>query len=134
MSNKHAEEPEKEVRMEEKEVTSVEDVETVVREEARGDPNLMKFIEQMNENLMKQINEKFDGIKEDSKRMEEKLVRNKEETNDNFKKQKEDNERFLKQNSKELKTQIKDDTETLNNNIESNHATLKRNQDILEGK
>ena len=48
-------------RGEEKEVTSVEDVETAMdREETRGDPNLMNFIEQMNERLLKQINEKFD--------------------------------------------------------------------------
>ena len=55
-----------------KEVTSVEDVETVARKEDRGDPNLIKLMELMNS-------------------MSEKMDRNKEETNDNFKKQKEGN-------------------------------------------
>ena len=47
-SKKRTKEAVKEVRMEEKEVTSVEDVETVVREEARGDPNLLKLMEILN--------------------------------------------------------------------------------------
>ena len=48
--------------MEEKEPTSVEEVETDDKEEARGDPNLLKFMEQMSVNL-KQMNEKFTGVR-----------------------------------------------------------------------
>ena len=43
-------------------------METVVREEARGDPNLLKFMEQVNESL-KQISEKFDRNDESLKQI-----------------------------------------------------------------
>ena len=63
-SLKRTKEAEKEVRMEEKEVMSVEDVEMVVREEARGDPNLIKFMD-----LMNSMNEKMDRNKEETKKI-----------------------------------------------------------------
>ena len=80
-------------------VTSVEDVETVVREETRGEPNLMKFIEQMNERLMKQMNEKFDRSEESFKQMKEVT--------------KEQNEVFREN----LRKQISEDIDTLNARI-----------------
>ena len=66
--------------MEEKESTSVEEVETGDKAENRGEPNVQKMLERMlekmdrNEENFKQMNEKFDSIKEDSKL-----------TNENFK-------------------------------------------------
>ena len=90
-SLRQTKEAEKEVRVAEKEVTSVEDVETVAREEVRGDPNLLKIME-----LMNSMNEKFDKNEESLKQM-------KEETNDNFKKQEEKINKKLYRNSVELK-------------------------------
>ena len=120
-------EPEKEGRVEEKEVTSVEDVEMVAREEVRGDPNLLKIMELMkqmkeetNDNL-KQINEKFDRNDESLKEINEKIVSTNEST-------KEDLRQELKQNNEKIKQQMKESfrklSETLDSGFKKLHETL----------
>ena len=67
-SKKRTAEAGEEISMEEKESTSVEDVETGDKEEARGGPDWNKFME-----LMNNMNEKIDCIKEDNKQTNEKI-------------------------------------------------------------
>ena len=115
-SLRRTKEAEKEVRMDEKEVTSVEDVEMVARKEDRGDPNLIKLMELLNS-------------------MNEKLDKNKEETNDNFKKQKEEitenskkQHEILSQNLlKQIKEQNKQTKEDLKSIKKDNRHTNERN-------
>ena len=99
-------EAEKEVRVEEKEVTSVEDVEPVVREETRGDPNFLKFMEQMNENF-KQMNKKFD--------------KNREETNQNI--------TSFKGDFEKMEEKIDNNNKTMEEKVDSNNKKMEKNME-----
>ena len=79
-SKKRAAETEEEINVEEKEVSSVEEIEMTGKEEASGGPDWNKFMEQM----MNSMAEKFD-------KMDEKLDKNKEETRKDFKRLEENN-------------------------------------------
>ena len=74
-------EAQKEVRMEEKEVTSVEDVETVVREEARGGLDLQQLWELITEDSKKQKEEFTENSRKQNETLSQNLLKQMEEQN-----------------------------------------------------
>ena len=124
-------------RGEEEEGTPIEEVETAIttteptqdeemelqagdKGEVRGDPNILKLMEMMNNNL-KEMNKKFDkneeSLKESLKQMKKETSENFKKQEDNFQKQKEELRQTINKNNEILQQRLMEEIQQRNEEL-----------------
>ena len=120
----------------EKEVTSVEDVETVVREEARGglDLQLWELIKEDSRKQKEEMNEKFDNIKGELNKIKEELKEDNQKLSQQMAEKMDEQKQDSQRNMEILNEKMAENNEKMNKKIEEEMAGVRQEISEVQGR